>query len=657
MAGKDELLSQLDVILDSENPNFEKGLYLCTKILEAGAEPDLTIIQAKVFCLLNLNKHKQAFKIIEEAGNPSDLLFERCYCLYRLNRHSDCLSEIENGSEKHEYRYLNLKAQCLYRMGDYIGATCIYKELSSDETQYEEVEPEVYVNLAACYACVENPSTIADDDRLVIQSPPNQDINSYLSILEKHNDGYELLYNLGCLYVEMGEFEEAKERLNACLKLCDEEDMLQIELELAVIEHLKGNVAKAQALYQELSTRMEQHTDLATQAVQHHNLGVLQPHSKAGAFDALKRINAASKDTLEHKLTYKQNLAILQNKILLLLQANKIEQAKQSLQSLLNKTTCKRSVLCQAAIFYCEKKYGKCEDVLVAYGKSEQADRDDAILALIQSKLNLNQVDEAIGCFSQLSDKVKGDGSVMSKKIALHKQTGDEDGALKCLEESIEIWNKNVEKSKKGKDKETGRQGETGMEENYLMGAKLASSLGRVEAALKYFSSAIDLNKDNLEAKIGLVHTASFLTEKDPLPPAVKAAVKLLEGKASQAVSHLDAEELEMANVYVPKLVVKPKKDDVVAEETHSAKAKKRKKKIRYPKGFDAANPGPPPDPERWLPKYQRASWRKAHRKKDRRGGAQGATGDVATSNVVSTLGMDVDVEVKRQKNKGRKKK
>ena len=32
---------------------------------------------------------------------------------------------------------------------------------------------------------------------------------------------------------------------------------------------------------------------------------------------------------------------------------------------------------------------------------------------------------------------------------------------------------------------------------------------------------------------------------------------------------------------------------------------KKRNRKIKYPKGFDTKNPGPEPDPERWLPKWQ----------------------------------------------------
>jgi signal recognition particle subunit SRP72 len=31
---------------------------------------------------------------------------------------------------------------------------------------------------------------------------------------------------------------------------------------------------------------------------------------------------------------------------------------------------------------------------------------------------------------------------------------------------------------------------------------------------------------------------------------------------------------------------------------------KRKKKRVRYPKNFDIKNPGPEPDPERWLPKW-----------------------------------------------------
>jgi hypothetical protein len=45
-------------------------------------------------------------------------------------------------------------------------------------------------------------------------------------------------------------------------------------------------------------------------------------------------------------------------------------------------------------------------------------------------------------------------------------------------------------------------------------------------------------------------------------------------------------------------------------------------------RSFDPANPGPPPDPERWLPKWQRSDAKKLRKKlkgKDAGKGSQGA--------------------------------
>ena len=43
---------------------------------------------------------------------------------------------------------------------------------------------------------------------------------------------------------------------------------------------------------------------------------------------------------------------------------------------------------------------------------------------------------------------------------------------------------------------------------------------------------------------------------------------------------------------------------------------KKRRKRKRLPKDFDPANPGPAPDPERWLPKWERSDYRRKNKRK-----------------------------------------
>merc|ERR1712170_86160 len=74
--------------------------------------------------------------------------------------------------------------------------------------------------------------------------------------------------------------------------------------------------------------------------------------------------------------------------------------------------------------------------------------------------------------------------------------------------------------------------------------------------------------------------------------------------------------------------VPEEKEGEGEAEAEQKTKAKrKRKRKPRYPKNFDPENPGPPPDPERWLPKRERAEFKKRMRKRDKalQRGPQGA--------------------------------
>ena len=87
---------------------------------------------------------------------------------------------------------------------------------------------------------------------------------------------------------------------------------------------------------------------------------------------------------------------------------------------------------------------------------------------------------------------------------------------------------------------------------------------------------------------------------------------------------------------------------------------KKKNKKPRYPKGFDPANPGQEPDPERWLPKWQRSKYKRLAKK---RGIVlKGAQGDALVDTDVtakfnkdtSTAHKEVTETKKKNKKKGR---
>merc|ERR1712063_10034 len=93
------------------------------------------------------------------------------------------------------------------------------------------------------------------------------------------------------------------------------------------------------------------------------------------------------------------------------------------------------------------------------------------------------------------------------------------------------------------------------------------------------------------------------------------------------SLDDFDPEELEKAPI--PKVVISTKKIAAGEDSTteNNLKKKKKKRKPRYPKGFDPENPGPPPDPERWLPKRERTAYKEKIRKKSKHSnrGPQGA--------------------------------
>ncbi|CAD8106400.1 unnamed protein product [Paramecium primaurelia] len=81
---------------------------------------------------------------------------------------------------------------------------------------------------------------------------------------------------------------------------------------------------------------------------------------------------------------------------------------------------------------------------------------------------------------------------------------------------------------------------------------------------------------------------------------------------------------------------------------------KKKKKRIRYPKNFDKNNPGPLPNPERWLPKQERKEWKK---KKQIHSRTQGGNAGNETVNTFKSSGASTaQVSVAQKKtNKYRK--
>jgi signal recognition particle subunit SRP72 len=105
----------------------------------------------------------------------------------------------------------------------------------------------------------------------------------------------------------------------------------------------------------------------------------------------------------------------------------------------------------------------------------------------------------------------------------------------------------------------------------------------------------------------------------------------------------------------------KPEAGPGAKTETAKRQKRRKKRKPRYPKGFDPANPSnPPPDPERWIPKKERAEYIRYLKKtgryvKKKYDGPQGAMPTVAGESVktfgqkASSANIDVNAPLPRK--------
>ena len=136
------------------------------------------------------------------------------------------------------------------------------------------------------------------------------------------------------------------------------------------------------------------------------------------------------------------------------------------------------------------------------------------------------------------------------------------------------------------------------------------------EEAVRLYEELYLLGHGGQEALAELVKA---LTQVNP----DKAESYARQLKPLSGLKEVDVNSLEKDTPSAGKKTVE---EDLSAKK--SKKTKKRKRKVRYPKGFDAENPGPKPDPERWLPRRERSSYRP--KKRDKRHFIRGAQGAVA---------------------------
>uniref|UniRef100_A0A2P2IW15 Signal recognition particle subunit SRP72 n=2 Tax=Rhizophora mucronata TaxID=61149 RepID=A0A2P2IW15_RHIMU len=598
---------------------FEQAVKVAEQVLSI-APGDEDALRCKVVALLKADRIEDALSAIQSAPKrPADFDFLKAYCLYRQNKLDEALESLK--SQERNSDTMLLEAQILYRLGKMDACVGVYQKLQKSKIESLEI------NLAA---------------GLILGGRASEVQGMMEANRIKSSSSFELAYNVACSLIERNKYADAEQLLLTARRIGQEtlmddnwaDDDIEVELapivvQLAYVQQLLGRSQEAMEAYADIIKRgLADESSLAVAVNNFVNLkGSRDVSDSLRKLDRLKEQDAQNFQLVRalDKLSPKQREAIYANRVLLLLHANKMDQARELVARLPDMFADSiLPVLLQAAVWVRENKVGKAEEILGQFGEKFPNKSKVILLARAQIAAAAAHYQIAANSLARISD-IQHMPATVATIVALKERAGDIDGASAVLDSAIKWWSNAMTEDNKLNvimQEAASFKVRHGQEEDAAqLYEELVKSHGSIEALAGLVSTVAHVDVDKAE---------TYEQKLKPLPGLKGINVDALE-KTSGAKHDEGAFNAKVAEAPEEVKKEKPKK--------------KRKRKPRYPKGFDPANPGPPPDPERWLPKRERSTYRP--KRKDKRAaqvrGSQGAvvrekhdTGGSATNSSTS---------------------
>ncbi|XP_015957825.1 uncharacterized protein LOC107481981 [Arachis duranensis] len=608
----EDLFTALDRHINSFS--FDNAVKLADQIL-AVAPADEDALRCKVVALIKDDRLDLALSAIRSSRiHLPDFDFLKAYCLYRQNKLNEALESLK--TQERTTETMLLEAQILYRLGKMDACLDIYQKLQNSKIDNLEIN------------CVAS----------LVMGGRSSEVQGLLDSLRvKATSSFELAYNTACSLIERKKYTDAEQLLLSGRRIGQEvlmednlpDDEIESELaplavQLAYVQQLLGGKQDAIEAYIDIIKR--DMADESSIAVAVNNLVSLRgPKDVSDSLRKLDRLkdkeaqNFRLASELDLKLPAKEKEAIYANRVLLLLHANKMDQGRELVSRLPDMfPESVIPILLQAAVLVRENKAGKAEELLAQFAGKYPEKSKVVHLARAQVAAAAGHPHIAADSVAKISD-IQHMPATVATLVSLKERAGDIEGAAAVLDSAIKWWSNAMTEDNKL---------------NIIMqeAASFKIRHGKEDDAAKLYEELVK-SQGGIEALVGLVTTVAR-TDVD------KAELYEKQLKALPGLKGIDVDSLERTSGV--KQVDGPAHVGVTEsheEGKNKTKAKKkRKRKPRYPKGFDPANPGPPPDPERWLPRRERSTYRP--KRKDKKAaqvrGAQGAVvrekQDVGTS-------------------------
>ncbi|GAA55630.1 signal recognition particle subunit SRP72 [Clonorchis sinensis] len=608
-------------------------------------------LQCKAVALIRTEKYEECLSTVKKFPELTKyVIFEKAYAEYRLNRIHDALKTLEDG-EPNDLRILELKAQVLYRLEEFTEAyACLRQVIRNSQDDFGEERLTNLTAVAASAACFK-------------QQHIDIDVNP---------DTYEGKFNLACYQLGLGNVAKAETLLHDAETVCrtaladdpevteDEvnEELAPITTQQAYLLQRAGKEDAANHIYQ--SVTRHRSTDPALLAVAANNIVCI--NKEQNIFDSRKRIKMASIDGLQHKLFAKQREEIVINQGLFYWHTNQADACHVKAKAVLQMNPhSARGVLLSVSQLLKERQYDRAASMLEVcsiFSSTGHDSTDDlsVLFSLAQLRLrrgtggqicsgvpraeNIVAVDEFL--VRSLPDTVLYAPGVVATRMALYLLACTGDGAVIDRPKAMGLIKDIVQKSltwyETTNSKDPAYAQLLDKCANFLLQHGQAECAARLcEQQIARLDRAYD-PRDEQQVSYRQTLVARLVRAYAQFDrPRAEAACKSLRFK--EELSEAEVDSLETSFLYGAKAVrrqgrtgeqqpsegkppskakstpVTPGLSSGDASVDIQAKRTRRKKKrpIRLPKNYQ---PGVMPDPERWLPRRERAHYRGKRRDK-----------------------------------------
>jgi signal recognition particle subunit SRP72 len=525
-----------------------------------------------------------------DSGDGSSALgmgVERAYALYRLKRYREAQAALDGGVAKdQEQRTAALRAQLAYRTERFGDAARMYKELA--RTTPDSEKEEVTANL--CAALVE--AGDRDACRTVIAAASGSTL-------------FESAFNVACHHSACGEWAAAKSALDRARKLAagaqdPEAALCTVDAQAAYVDAQTTTMAQAAARqavadkFSEVLQRAKQGSETAVVAA--NNAAAMHPVTGAGGDVLSSQCTVA-----DARLSSHQRAAVAWNKALLALAAANRAELDEALAAY-RAVDPSATAADRAAVVSALGAGPQDADVLQAFSRLSSSSTVGVLGIMAHA-----QVLSKSGAHAAAADLLerglpaafRAKPGVCAAIAALCDKAGDGEGAARALEDCAE----------RNKEQEA-------------VGRRVAEALARrghhARASAVFEACACDSKPDpsRVEA-LAMVNPSRAEQLCKTLPPLPSLA-------AGVTVEVLESLAIRASTVVVDPSAAPAGGQGQQGMVAVAKKMRKRHKKRKIPEG---ANKSIPPNPERWIPKRDRAGFKaKRNRRRDNLSkGVQGA--------------------------------